>query len=453
VAARRVEGVVDAQTVNGVRRLSTEVTERPGAGGGAGAGLTWFSSLKARERRTFWACFTGWALDAMDVQLYAVVIPTLIAVWGMSQAEAGVLGTAALLSSSVGGWLAGILADRFGRVAILKITIVWFAVFTFLSGFTQSFEQLLITRSLQGLGFGGEWAAGAVLMSEVIDKRIRGRVVGSVQSGWSVGYGAAVLLFTLVFSLAPAEMAWRYLFVLGLLPALFVLWIRRYVDEPELFRDSKSAEPPRSKLQFLEIFGPSLRRRTLLASMLAAGGLGGNYVTLTWLPTYLKSVLHLSVLGTGGYLGINISGSFLGYLISAHLSDWLGRRKTFVIMACAAAITVASYTFLPLSPSAALVLGFPLGFFQSGIIAGMGATFAELFPTRVRATGQGFSYNTGRALGSMVPALVGVAAAGLGLGQAMGICAACAYVFVLIAAAALPETRGQELDSAEIEKR
>lgn len=407
--------------------------------------VTWFSSLKARERRTFWACFTGWALDAMDVQLYAVVIPTLIALWGMSQAQAGMLGTAALLASSLGGWLAGILADRVGRVAILKVTIVWFSVFTFLSGLTDSFGELLVTRTLQGLGFGGEWAAGAVLMSEVIDKKYRGRAVGSVQSGWSVGYGAAVLLFTLVFSLAPAETAWRYLFFLGLIPALFVLWIRRYVEEPEMFQEMKSAESGRGGLQFLEIFGPALRRRTLLAAMLAAAGLGGNYVVLTWLPTFLKSVLQLSVLGTGGYLAVNISGSFLGYLFSAHLSDFLGRRKTFMIMACAAAVTVLCYTFLPLSLTVALVLGFPLGFFQSGIIAGMGATFAELFPTRVRATGQGFSYNTGRAIGSVVPAVVGVAADSMGLGHAMGLCAAGAYGFVLVAAALLPETRGQAL--------
>ncbi|MBI4887620.1 MAG: MFS transporter [Acidobacteria bacterium] len=404
--------------------------------------------MNVRERRTFWACFTGWALDAMDVQLYAVIMPTLIAVWGMSQAQAGTLGTAALLFSSVGGWLAGILADRFGRAAVLRLTIVWFALFTFLSGFTQSFDQLLFTRSMQGLGFGGEWAAGAVLMSEVIDKRIRGRAVGSVQSGWSVGYGTAVLLFTIVFSIAPPETAWRYLFFLGLLPAFFVLWIRRYVEEPEVFREMRATAPESPRLQFLEIFGPGLRRRTILASMLAAGGLGGNYVVLTWLATYLKTVRGLSVLGTGGYLGFNIIGSFLGYVISAHLSDWLGRRKTFVIMACAAAVTVAAYTLLPLGNTAVLLLGFPLGFFQSGIIAGMGATFAELFPTRVRATGQGFAYNTGRAVGSMVPALVGVLAAGLGLGTAMGLCAASSYVFVLIATAMLPETRGRELDAA-----
>jgi MFS family permease len=386
----------------------------------------------------------------MDVQLYAVVMPTLIGLWGLSQTQAGTLGTAALLFSSVGGWIAGILADRFGRVAVLRLTILWFAFFTFLSAFTQSYEQLLLTRSLQGLGFGGEWAAGAVLMSEVIDKRIRGRAVGSVQGGWSVGYGTAVLLFTIVFSVARPEVAWRYLFMLGLIPALLVLWIRRYVEEPQVFTATKAATSRETALPFLEIFGPSLRRATLLASLLAAGGLGGNYVTLTWLATYLKTVRQLSVLSTGAYLGINIFGSFLGYVISAHLSDWLGRRKTFVLMACAAAVTVACYTLLPLSNSAVLLLGFPLGFFQSGIIAGMGATFAELFPTRVRATGQGFSYNTGRAIGSFVPTLVGVAAPSFGLGPAMGVCSASSYILVLLAVAWLPETRGRELQSAVV---
>src|SRR5207237_8500476 len=130
----------------------------------------------------------------------------------------------------------------------------------------------------------------------------------------------------------------------------------------------------------------------------------------------------------------------------ARLSDWRGRRKTFVRMACAAAVTVACYTLLPLGDTAVLLLGFPLGFFQSGIIAGMGATFAELFPTRVRGTGQGFSYNTGRAIGSFVPTIVGVAAPSFGLGEAMGICWASAYVFVLLAVALLPATPGRGLE-------
>jgi MFS family permease len=354
--------------------------------------------------------------------------------------------------SSAGGWIAGILADRYGRVAVLKITILWFAAFTCLSGFTQSYDQLLVVRSLQGLGFGGEWAAGAALMSEVIDKRIRGRAVGTMQGGWSVGYGMAVLLFTAVFSLAPPDRAWRYLFFLGLLPALFVLWVRRYVEESPLFSAAKIAKPKQNPLQFLEVFGPGLRLRTFLAVMLATGALGGNYVTLTWLATYLKQTYDLTIGGIGGYLGINILGSFLGYLFTAHLSDRLGRRKTFAIMATLAGLTIVCYMSLPLARGSVLALGFPLGFFQSGIVAGIGATFAELFPTRVRATGQGFSYNSGRAVGSLVPLLVGFLSdnGGLVLGLSMAMCAAGAYLLVLLAAALLPETRGQELDDTTI---
>ena len=210
--------------------------------------MTWFTGMSVRERRTFWACFTGWALDAMDVQLYAVVMPTLIALWGLSKGQAGMLGTSPLLVSSLGGWIAGILADQIGRAKVLRITIIWFATFTFLSGFTHSYWQLLLIRSLQGLGFGGEWAAGSVLIGEVIDKRIRGRAVGTVQSGWSVGYGAAVLLYALVFSLLPAALAWRLLFMIALIPAVIVLWICRAVEEPEVFTKMTAAKAARGPL-------------------------------------------------------------------------------------------------------------------------------------------------------------------------------------------------------------
>lgn len=407
----------------------------------------WFTRMSVRERRTFWACFSGWAVDAMDVQIYAVVLPTLIVLWRLSKGQAGMLATAALLVSSLGGWIAGILADRIGRARVLRLTIIWFATFTFLSGFTQSFEQLMVARSLQGLGFGGEWAAGAVLIGEVIDKRLRGRAVGTVQSGWSVGYGAAVLLYIPVFSFLRPELAWRVMFFLGLVPAIFVLWICRGVEEPEVFRKMQGTLAPKGqRTNFLEIFQPSMLRRTLVLSLLAAGGLGGNYTILTWLPTYLKTVRNLSVLGTGGYLGVNICGSFLGYVFCAHLSDWLGRRKTFVITALCTTVTIATYTMVPLGDTAVLWLGFPLGFFQSGIIAGMGATFAELFPTRVRATGQGFTYNTGRAVGSFVPAAVGYLSGTMGLGRAIGVCASCSYALVLVATSLVPETRGVELE-------
>src|SRR5437762_2012447 len=146
------------------------------------------------ERATFRACFGGWALDGMDFQFYSFIIPSLIAGWHLSKAQAGTLQTSTLLASALGGWMAGLIADRIGRVRTLQITILWFALFTGLCGLAQSYGQLLAARSLMGLGFGGEWAAGAVLMGEVIAARHRGKAVGAVQSGWALGWGAGRLL-------------------------------------------------------------------------------------------------------------------------------------------------------------------------------------------------------------------------------------------------------------------
>lgn len=410
------------------------------------ASKNWFGSMSPQERRTFWACLYAWTLDAMAVQMYVVVMPTLIGLWGMSKRQAGILGTSALLVSSLGGWIAGMLSDRYGRVRVLQWTVIWFAVFTALSGLTHSYGQLLLTRSLQGLGFGGEWAAGGVLISEAISKERRGRAAGTVASGWALGYGAAVLLYSVIFSLVPAAQAWRILFFLGIVPAILVLWMCRKVEEPEVYlKLKKEGLVSKKASNLLEIFHPTLLKTTVVSSLLAAGALGGNYTILTWLPTYLKLVRHLSVLNTGGYLGVNICGSFLGYVLGAHLSDWLGRRRTFAIMGTCAAVTLGVYTLVPLSGSIVLILGFPLGFFQSGIISGMSATFAELFPTRVRGTGQGFSYNSGRGLGSFVPLIVGYVGGETHLGGAIGACALCSYGVLLATTALLPETRGKEL--------
>jgi len=407
---------------------------------------SWYHSMAPHQRRTFWACFLGWALDAMDVQLFAFVIPTLLTVWGMSKAEAGIIGTSALIASAVGGVLAGLLADRIGRVKVLKLAILWFSLFTGLSALTDSFHSLLLTRSLQGLGFGGEWAAGAILIGEVVDKRIRGRAVGSVQAGWPVGYAAAALAYWVIFSLLPEGQAWRVLFLLGLLPGLLVLWMRRNIKESEAF---EAASQYREKTGMLTTFGLIFSRdvfpRTLMASLMAAGALGGNYTILTWLVTYLRQTQGLTVGMTSLYLAVNIFGSFCGYLGMAHLSDHLGRRKTFSLSAAGAVITVLVYTQMDLPMGALLLLGFPLGLFQSGIVSGMGACFTELFPAQIRGTAGGFSYNFGRGFGALVPTGVGLTSASIGLATSIGMWAACSYILVFAVALVLPETRNAEL--------
>jgi len=410
----------------------------------------WIYDLTPTERSTLLATFGGWGLDGMDVMIYSFVIPTLIAAWHMSKAQAGLLGTVALLVSALGGWLAGLLADRFGRTRILQLTILWFAVFTCLSGFTNSFWQLLIVRGLQGLGFGGEWAVGSVLMGEAIRAEYRGKAVGTVQGGWAIGWGVSAICYTVLFSVLPAAIAWRTMFWIGILPALLVFYIRRRVPEPEIFQRTLTRENSLGESShFLEIFSPSLVGTTLLTALLAVGAQGGYYAITTWLPTYLKTTRRLSVLNTGAYLVVIIVGSFVGYLVSAWLSDALGRKRTLVLFAICSLLAIVAYTYLPISNSGMLLLGFPLGFFASGVFSPIGAFFTELFPSRVRGSGQGFSYNVGRGIGALFPTLVGVLSARMDLGRAISIFAVVAYLTMVVAVLLLPETRGRELRAYE----
>jgi MFS family permease len=410
----------------------------------------WFFQIAPHERATLFATFGGWALDGMDVMVYTFAIPSLIALWHISKGQAGILAAATLIISAVGGWLAGLLADRYGRARILQITIAWFALFTFLSGFTNSFWQLLVTRGLQGLGFGGEWAVGSVLMGETIRAQHRGKAVGTVQGGWAIGWGVAAIFYTMLFSALPPNIAWRAMFWIGILPALLVFYIRRYVPEPEVYsrtRAQLAASGDRGRL--LEIFSPSLLRVTVLTSFMATGAQGGYYAITIWLPTYLKSVRGLSVLNTGAYLLVVIIGSFTGYMISAWLTDRLGRRRTLILFAVCSLVTVAAYTYLPIGDRVMLLLGFPLGFFASGSFGPMGAFLTELFPSRVRGSGQGFSYNFGRGIGALFPALVGYLSARITLGHAIAAFSLSAYLLMIAAVLLLPETRGKELKAWE----
>src|SRR6266849_6535308 len=363
----------------------------------------WIRGLAAPERRAFIAAFGGWTMDAMDYQAFSFVIPSLLTLWGISGGEAGLLATVTLLVSALGGWLAGALADRFGRVRVLQLTILWFAVFTFLNGFADGFGMLFTTRALQGLGFGGEWAVGSVLVGEIIRAEHR-----------------------------------------GLAPALLVFYVRRYVAEPEIFNETRRRRTAGDST-FMEIFSPQLLRTTIFTALLATGAQGGYYAITTWLPTFLRTVRKLTVLNSSGYLAVIIIGSFAGYLTSGWLNDRIGRRASFALFAICSAATVVTYMILPLDDTAMLVLGFPLGFFASGIFSGMGPFMTELYPSRCRGSGQGFCYNFGRGIGALFPGLVGYLSASLGLGLAIGLFALIAYGLVLVAVAMLPETQGKQL--------
>jgi MFS family permease len=405
----------------------------------------WLRQLDSDERKTLIATFSGWALDGMNVMVYTFVLPTLLVVWNITKGQAGLLGTSALVVSAVGGWLAGLLADRWGRVRILQLTILWFAVFTFLSGFAGSFWQLLVLRGLQGLGFGGEWAVGAVLIGESIRPALRGRAVGTTQAGWAIGWGIAGLFYAIFFKLLPASLAWRAMFWIGLLPALLGIWVQFKVKEPEIFLRQRIPGGHLGAAHFLAIFRPGLLRTTVLASLAALGAQGGYYAVYTFLPLYLNA-RGLSVTSTGVYLSIVIAGSFAGYMTGAHLTDSLGRKASLMVFAAGSFVAVVVYMAVPLSNAATLVLGFPLGFFPSGSFSPLGSFFTELFPTALRGSGQGFCYNFGRGVGALFPTLVGYVSVRMGLGAAIAGFAGTAYALMVASVALLPETRARELE-------
>jgi MFS family permease len=409
----------------------------------------WFSELTKVERRTYMAAFGGLALDSMDTTIYALVTPTLIAVLSITKPEAGLLATLNLLGAAVGGCIGGILADRFGRVRVMQVTILMVALSTFAAAFANGFAYLAVARAVQGVGYGAEAAVGAVLVMEVVQARFRGRVASSIQSGYAVGNAISVALLPVLFGWFPPDIAWRYFFAIGLIPAIVVFFVRRFVPESAVFVEHAKTAATRAQTPFWTIFTGPYLFKTLIATLFTTGTLGAAYVLITWLPTYLVTVKHLDVGKTAGYLGLNIFGSFCGPLAFGFLADRFGRRKSFMLFLVLQAANVLVYTQAPIDAATTFALGFLLGAFQGGLASGLMPTFSEFFPTALRATGAGFALSAGRGFGSIVPGLTGLLSAYFLLGDAMVICALSAYTVAFVSVLMLPEAAGVDLRAVD----
>jgi MFS family permease len=411
--------------------------------------LAWLRDLSSRERRTMLACWGGWTLDGFDGQLYAYVVPTIIAVWGISKGAAGTIGTITLLTSSLGGWLAGALADRYGRVRILQFAILWYSVFTFLCGFAQNFEQLFILRALHGLGFGGEWATGAVLMGEVIRDKYRGRGVGFVQTGAAFGPGAAALVYAGLYAVLPEATAWRALFFIGILPALLVLWVRRSIPESDAFQDRQRTPPSAGAGPSLSPFRGPYLWLTIKVSLMVTGAQGGVWAVQFWMLTYLRSARHLSPSIAGLFVAVQMAGALVGFLLGAYMADWIGRKWTFMISAIASIIMIVIFMFVPVGNAGLFVLGALLSTAILMKFAPMGPYMTELYPTEIRGSGQGFCYNAGRAVGSIFMTVIGYATVIMPLGTAIALFSSLAMVLMIVMLLVLPETHGRSIASLE----
>lgn len=413
--------------------------------------LDWFKDLSRMERKGFYGAFLGHAVDVFDFMIYSFLISTLLTQWGMSKSTAGAIVTWTLVSSLVGAIGAGMLADRYGRVRVLRWTILVFAVACFLCGLANTPEQLMVFRMIQGLGFGGESSLCMVLVTEMIrNPAHRGKYSGFTASSYSFGWGGAALAYALTFSLFEPETAWRVCFFLGIVPALVVVYLRRNLEEPEVFVRSRATRARGSAWHELgRLVRRPLLKKTVLCSLLSGGMLGAYYAIATWLPTFLKTERGLSVFGTSSYLAVTILGSLVGYVAGAYATDRWGRRPTYIAFAMGAFAMALIYMVIPVSNASMLFLGFPLGVLMQGVFSGIGATISESYPNDIRATGYGVSYNMGRVIGSFFPLSVGWLSSGrTSLPLAIAIVAGTGYALVVLAAWLLPETTGMKLEEA-----
>jgi MFS family permease len=412
--------------------------------------MTFWREASPEARKALVAASMGWLLDAFDVMLYALILTAVIDDLGLTRAQGGLMASLTLGASAVGGLVFGVIADRLGRTRALSLSILLYSVFTFACGLAQNVWQFAIFRVFLGLGMGGEWASGATLVSETWPEKHRGKAMGIMQSCWAIGYGLAAIVVALVLP----NFGWRAVFFIGIIPAIFTLWIRRSVKEPEMWlavsrqasssrRESASRQesPSRQGSRF------PLRIALFLTAMNAATMFAWWGLNL-WVPSYL------SLPTTQGGVGLSTGtmsmfivamqvGMWLGYVTFGFISDAFGRRPTYITYLLIAAVLVWYYGFAR-EPWVLLVLGPFVAFFGTGYFSGFGAVASEIFPTSIRATALGVTYNSGRLLSAIAPFMVGTMAQNRGFGAAFTV-TSIAFMIAAVLWLGIPETRGRKM--------
>ena len=405
----------------------------------------WWRAGTPAAHRALIAAGLGWMLDSFDVMLYALVLTSIMSDLNIARDTAGALGSATLLASAAGGLIFGVIADRYGRTRALMASVLVYSIFTAACGLATNAVQLAVFRILLGLGFGGEWASGAALVSETWPAEHRGKALGFMQSAWAIGYGLAALVVMIVLP----RWGWRAVFFVGILPAFFALWVRRNVEEPALWRARQSAtarERPRAR--FADIFSGSMRRVTLALTLMNACTMFAWWGFNLWLPGYLSLPVSAGGVGLGtttmtSFIIAMQVGMWFGYVTFGFVSDAFGRRRSYVVYTLTAAVLILIYVSVK-APLALLLLGPFVAFFATGYFSGFGAVTAELYPTDIRATAQAFTYNIGRIASAAAPFAVGSLAQTRGFDVALST-TSLAFVLAAVLWIWIPETRGRAL--------
>ena len=386
----------------------------------------------------------GYAMDGFDLLILGFMLSAISADLNLTPAQSGSLVTWTLIGAVVGGILFGALSDRYGRVRVLTWTIVLFAVFTGLCAIAQGYWDLLIYRTIAGIGLGGEFGIGMALAIEAWPAKHRAKAASYVALGWQFGVLAAALLTPVLLP----HIGWRGMFVVGIFPAFVAWYLRVRLHEPEIFSQKQTALSTQktSKLESFKLLikDKATTKVSLGVVVLTSVQNFGYYGIMIWMPNFLSKQLGFSLTKSGLWTAVTVCGMMAGIWIFGRLADRIGRKPSFLLFQLGAVISIITYSQLT-DPTAMLVAGAFLGMFVNGMMGGYGALMAEAYPTEARATAQNVLFNLGRAVGGFGPVVVGAVVSAYSFSIAIAFLAVI-YVIDMVATVFLvPELKGKEL--------